>query len=174
MPNKEKVFVSVYCKIYTDNFSDEMVNRMATGAEIYDFLLKDAGQCFDDAGQRIPGDCNLWYLGCNEKFGHLMLGDKTWRWSFGESSFDNVLAFVTELFEMRIISSEQFQTLLGKIAEGLLIDNMYLIKDYLICKKKGLAWVKGPDSSKFREDIKQRVAAAERYLTDRGYRFCRS
>ena len=75
---------------------------------------------------------------------------------------------------MRIISNDQFQTLLDKIAEGLLIDNMYTIKDYLVCKKKGLAWVKDPNHSKFREDIKQRVANAERYLTDRGYRFCRS
>ena len=44
MPEYKKVFVSIYCKIYTDNFSEEMVNRMATGNEIYEFLMKDAGQ----------------------------------------------------------------------------------------------------------------------------------
>jgi hypothetical protein len=75
MPINKKVFVSIYCKIYTDNFSEEMVNRLATGTEIYEFLMKDAGQCFDESGNLIPGDCNLWYLGCNEKFGHLQLDD---------------------------------------------------------------------------------------------------
>ena len=61
--NKEdrKVFVSIYCKIFTDSFSDEMVNEEATGNEIYEFLMRDARQCVDDNGQIIPGDCNLWY-----------------------------------------------------------------------------------------------------------------
>ena len=32
MDNEDKkVFVSIFCKIYTDNFSEEMVNRKATG-----------------------------------------------------------------------------------------------------------------------------------------------
>ena len=120
MPEYKKVFVSIYCKIFTDNFSEEMIDRMAAGKQIFEFMMKDAGQCFDDEGKRIPGDHNVWYLGCNEKFGHLKLENKTWRWSFGESSFDNVLAFVTELFEMGIISSELGQrhtgTLKGRLS----------------------------------------------------------
>ena len=70
MPVYKKVFTSVYCKIYTDNFSEEMVDQMAASNEIYEFLMKDAGQCFDESGDLIPGDCNIWYLGCNEKFGY--------------------------------------------------------------------------------------------------------
>ena len=174
MPNKEKVFVSIYCKIYTDNFSNEMIDRMATGAEIYDFLLKDAGQCFDTDGEQIPGDLNIWYLGCCEKFGHLQLGDRKWRWSFGESSFSIVQEFVTALLFDSLICTMEYQTLVAKIEEGRLIDNMHYIKDYLICKREGIAWEKDPDAPKFREDIKQRVAAVEKYLTGRGYRFCRS
>ena len=38
----EKAYVSLYCKIYTENFSNEMIDRYATGKEIYNFLLKDA------------------------------------------------------------------------------------------------------------------------------------
>jgi hypothetical protein len=71
-----------------------MVNGMATGFEIYEFLMKDAGQCFDESGDLIPGDCNLYYLGCNEKSGHIQLDEKVWSWSFGKSSFDNPEAFV--------------------------------------------------------------------------------
>ena len=99
MPIFKRVLVSIYCKIYTDNFSEEMINRMATGDEIYEFLMKDAGQCFDDSGNPISGDCNLWYLGSCEKFGHMQLDNKVWNWSFGESSFDNVEAFVSALYQ---------------------------------------------------------------------------
>ena len=129
MPINKKVFVSIYCKIYTDNFSEEMINRMATGDGIYEFLMKDAGQCFDDSDNPLPGDCNLWYLGCNEKFGHLQLDDKVWNWSFGESSFDTVEAFVSMLYQKKLISGFQFHTLMSKIDEGRQIDNMYNIRD---------------------------------------------
>ena len=144
MPINKKIFVSIYCKIYTDNFSEEMSNRMATGNDIYEFLMKDAGQCFDECGNLIPGDCNLWYLGCNEKFGHLQLDDKVWNWSFGESSFNTVEAFVSGLYEKKLISVVQFHILMGKIDEGRRIDNMYHIRDYLICKRDGIPWVKRP------------------------------
>jgi hypothetical protein len=106
MRNK-KVFISIFCKIYTDNFSEEMVNRLTTGQEIYEFLMKDAGQCFDESGNLIPGDCNLWYLGSNEKFGHLQLDDKAWNWSFGEASFDNVKTFVSMFYQKKLISGLQ-------------------------------------------------------------------
>ena len=170
MPINKKVFVSIYCKIYTDNFNEEMVNRMATGNEIYEFLMKDAGQCFDDSGNPIPGDCNLWYLGCNEKFGHLQLDDKVWNWSFGESSFDTVEAFVSALYQKKLISGLQFHTLMGKIDEGRQIDNMYNIRDYLICNRHRTPWTKDSDTGKFRDDIKQMIGDVEKSFQKNGYR----
>jgi len=169
MPINKKVFVSIYCKIYTDNFSEDMVNRMATGNEIYQFLMRDAGQCFDDSGNPIPGDCNLWYLGCNEKFGHLRLDDKVCNWGFGESSIDNVEAFVSMLYQKRLILGLQFQTLMGKIDEGHQVDNIYKIRDYLICKRDGIAWNKILDASDFRDGIKMMVGQTVRSLRINGY-----
>ena len=59
MTEEKRIFVSIYCKVFTDSFSDEMVNRRATGAEIFKFLMKDAGLSFDEEDHLIPGDCNL-------------------------------------------------------------------------------------------------------------------
>ena len=67
MSEEKKVFVSIYCKVFNDSFSDEMLNRMATGKEIFDFLMKDAGLSTAEYGELIPGDCNLWYLGAMKK-----------------------------------------------------------------------------------------------------------
>jgi hypothetical protein len=165
------VFVSIFCKIYTDNFSEKMVNREATGREIYEFLIKDARQCFDSIGEPIPGDCNLWYLGCNEKFGHLVLENDLWSWSFGESSFDKVQAFVSMLFKKGLVSIQQYQTLMDKITEGRRINNMYDIRDYLICKRGGRSWVRRPGAEKFRSDLKKMLLEVERALRDRCYQF---
>jgi hypothetical protein len=172
--DKDKiVFVNIYCKIYTDSFSDEMFNRKATGTEIYEFLLRDAQQCFDSNKEPLPGDCHLWYLGCNEKFGELVLEYDLWSWSFGESSFDTVEAFVSALYQKKLISGMQFHTLMGKIAEGRQIDNMYDIGAYLICKREGRPWVKRAGVENFRSDMKQRVFEVERSFSDRGYRVFR-
>ena len=120
MKNNKKVFISIYCKIYNDTFSNDMFNRKATGKQIYEFLMKDSQHCLDDNGKIIPGDCNLWYLGCNEKFGELVLEDKVWKWSFGESSFDNIQAFVSMLYEKDIISKQQYQALMDKIVSDVI------------------------------------------------------
>ena len=173
MKNNKKVYVSIYCKIYTDCFSDEMFNRKATGQEIYEFLLKDAKQCFDESNKFIPGDCNLWYLGCNEKFGELVLEDKVWKWSFGESSFDNVEAFVSTLYQKKLITGFQFHTLMGKIDEGRQIDNMYDIKDYLVCKREGRLWSKTQKASMFRDEMKRFVTNVESNLQNGGYQVYR-
>jgi len=170
MPNIKKLFTNIYCKIFTDNFSEKMVNRMATGDDIYEFLMKDAGQCFDYSDNPLPGDCNLWYLGCNEKFGHLQLDDKVWNWSFGESSFDTVEAFTSELYQKKLISGFQFQKLMSKIDEGCQIDNMYYICDYLIYKRDGMPWVKRPAAFDFRKGIKQMVDQTVKSLQSHGYR----
>ena len=169
MPINKKVFVSIYCKIYTDNFSDEMANRVATGNEIYQFLMKDAGQCFDESGDLIPGDCHLWYLGCNEKFGHMQQDDKVWRWSFGKSSFENPEAFVSTLYQKKLISGIQFHTLMSTTGEGRRIDNMYHIRDYLLCKRDGIPWVKRFDAPDFRRTIKEMVCGVETSFQKKGY-----
>ena len=169
----KKVYVNIYCKIYTDTFSDEMLNRKVTGQQIYEFLMKDSQHCIDDNGKIIPGDCNLWYLGCNEKFGELVLEDKVWKWSFGESSFDSVEAFVSTLYQRKLISGMQFHTLMGKIAEGCLIDNMYDIRDYLICKREGRSWSKTQNASRFRDEMKRFVTDVESDLQNGGYQVYR-
>jgi hypothetical protein len=171
MTKIKKVFFSIYCKIYTDNFSEEMVNREATGQEIYEFLMRDAGQCFDESGNLILGDCNIWYLGCNEKLGHLALEYDLWSWNIGESSFDKVQAFVSMLFKKGLVSMQQYQTLMDKIAEGRLIDNMYDIGKYLISKQDGTTWNKKQDTGKFRDDIKRMVGGVEKSFKDNGYQF---
>ena len=85
----KRAYVSIYCKIYTENFSQAMIDRYATGKEIYNFLLKDAKCCLP-----LKGDCNLWYLGSNEKFGHIIYNERVWHWSWGEASFDTVQEFI--------------------------------------------------------------------------------
>ena len=173
MGNNKKVYANIYCKIYTDTFSDEMFNRKATGQEIYEFLIKDSQNCLDDNGKIIPGDCNLWYLGCNEKFGELVLEDKVWKWSFGESSFDNVQAFVSMLYDKDLISKQQYWALMDKIDEGRLIDNMYDIKDYLICKREGRSWSKTANTLSFRDEMKRFVTNVEENLQNGDYQVYR-
>ena len=170
MNDTKRAFVSIYCKIYTDTFSNEMLDKKATGKEIFEFLMKDAQHCFDENGQLISDDCNLWYLGCNEKFGELVLEDKVWKWSFGESSFDNVQAFVSMLYEKNLILKHQYQALMDKIVEGRLIDNMYDIKNYLICKREGRSWIKPENASAFRDEIKSFVNKTLRGMNDTGYK----
>ena len=171
MPDEKKVFVLIYCKIYTDSFSDEMLNRMATGSEIFDFLMKDANQCFDENRELIPGDLNLWYLGCNEKFGCLRVKDKILDWDFGESSFDRVESFVSLLYLEGVFTDEQYRILMGKIEEGRLVDNMYDIPKYLLSKREGKSWEKTEEASRFRDDIKRFVAKVREHLKHENFLF---
>ncbi len=169
MNNTGRIPVSIYCKIYTDTFSDEMLDRKVTGNEIFEFLMKDARHCIDDNGDIIPGDCNLWYLGCNEKFGYLEYDDTVLTWDFGESSFDRIEQFVSIIYKDGHFSDEQCQILLSKIQEGRLIDNMYLIKDYLICKRDGHPWIRSENASLFRSEIKSFVSHTHKAMRDIGY-----
>ena len=122
----KRAYVSIYCKIYTNNFSDEMIDRYASGKEIYNFLLKDAKCCLP-----MKGDCNLWYLGSNEKFGDIIYNEKVWHWGWGESSFDTVQEFIDAVYKDGLFTKRQYQNLSAKIAEGRLIEDMYQIGDYL-------------------------------------------
>jgi len=127
--SNEKAYVSIYCKIYAENFSNEMIDREATGEEIYQFLLKDAKCCLP-----LRGDINLWYLGSNEKFGSIIYRNRNWKWSFGESSFDNVEQFINAVYQDGLFTEKQYQRLLKKIEEGRGIGDMYLIGDHLAQK----------------------------------------
>ena len=170
--DKDKiVFVSIYCKIYNGTFGEEMIDRLATGQEIYDFLMEDASHCFTEDGQIITGDCNLWYLGSNEKFGWMVVENEIWTWDPGESSFDYVEGFVIGIYKTGVFTKQQYQTLKEKIAEGRLVDNMYDIGEYLICKRDRIEWNKKSDAGKFREDIKQMVGDVETAFQNNGYQF---
>jgi hypothetical protein len=171
MEESKRVFVSIYCKIFTDCFSQEMIDRMATGDEIYEFLMKDAGLSEDEENsyQKIPGDCNLWYLGCNEKFGFLKYQNICLDWGFGESSFNRVEAYLTFLYLDKVFTKEQFDNLMARIQEGRQIDCMYDIKNYLIAKKKGIPWTKTKDAEKFRSEIKEYIGRVMRHLEKEGY-----
>ncbi len=162
-------FVSLYCKIYTDSFSLEMINRYATGTAICEFLMQDAGMCFDSDGHLIPGDCNLWYLGSCEKFGHMILDDDVWEWGHGESSFDTVEEFVSKLYAKALTTEEQHAALMSKIDEGRQFDCMYLIGDYLAGKRRGLRWHKRSRQPDFREQMKSMVAGVKESLRMEGY-----
>ena len=169
MDKDRKVFTSIYAKIYLDTFGEGMADRLATGAEIYEFLMQDANLCVGEDGRIIPGDINLWYLGCNEKFGFMVLEDAIWTWDPGESSFDIPLAYVIELNTLGVITNDQFQILVDQIDEGRLIDNMYDIGKYLLCKQLDNTWNRKPDAGKFRDDIKHMMGGVEKSFRDNGY-----
>jgi hypothetical protein len=148
-----------------------MVNRTATGTEIFNFLMKDAGQSFDGEGHLIPGDCNLWYLGCNEKFGCLRVKDKILEWDFGESSFDRVESFISLIYLEGVFTDEQYEILLEKIKEGRLIDNMYDISKYLATKREGKPWAKTEEALRFRDEMKRFVAKVKEHLKNEDFLF---
>ena len=127
----KRAYVSIYCKIYTKNFSQAMIDRYATGKEIYNFLLRDAKCCLP-----LKGDCNLWYLGSNEKFGNIIYNDRVWHWGWGESSFDTVQEFIEAIYKDGLFTKGQYLKLLAKIEEGRTIGDMYQITDYLSGKNK--------------------------------------
>ncbi len=131
-----EAYVTIWSKIYTNNFSEAMIGKTATGQEIYDFLMQDCGNCFDEHGKVIPGDCNLWYLGCNEKFGELTYNNLTLTWRFGEASFSNVTKFIATAYRDGLFTPDQYDTLLRKVLEGLQFRDMYEIREYLIRRSK--------------------------------------
>lgn len=130
----DKAYVSIYCKIYTENFSNEMIDRYATGKEIYNFLLKDAQCCLP-----LTGDINLWYLGSNEKIGHIIYKEKVWHWGWGESSFDTVQDFIDHIYQDGLFTKHQYRKLSDKIEEGRVIGSMYSIGAYLLAKSNNQA-----------------------------------
>jgi hypothetical protein len=169
--SEEKVFVNIYCHIFYDSFSDEMMNRMATGKEIYDFLMKDTGLSFDKTGELIPGDSNLWYLGSNDKFGCLKYKEHILLWDIGESSFARVESFVSLVYLDEVFTKEEYQTLMAKIQEGKLIDNMYDIPKYLKAKKEGRPWAKTKEALEFRLRAKRFAVRVSNHLQNEDFTF---
>ena len=133
---KEKVFVSICCNIGTESLSDEMVGNMATGSEIYAFLMSDANQCHDHKGNIIPGDSTIWYLGCRETNGCFIYENNISSWGVGESSFKRVRVFIDMMYEDGLFTEEHYQSLIKKIKEGSHIPTIYAIKDYLKKRQK--------------------------------------
>jgi len=141
MSTPEKIFVSIYCEVKDNSFSDEMRNTLATGDEIFEFLMKDSQICLDKNGEPMSGDCNLWYLGCNNGFGQIRYNQKEWLWKSGESSFDIVSDFLSNLYNDNVINREQFEKLMDKIDEGRFIGDMVDIKNFLLARKEGRPFV---------------------------------
>ena len=56
-----------------------------------------------------------------------------------------------------------------KTDEGRLIDNMYDIPDYLICKQNGKPWSKTESASTFRGDIKRMFGDVGKSFQKHGY-----
>ena len=125
MKNTEKkyVFVHLYCDFH-GLFSDELRNVLATGDEIYEFLMRDAQICLNEKGDPVPGDSNILYLGLTDGFGQMIVEQKDWKWSPGESSFDIVEEFVSTLYDGNLITKCQLRELIDKIQEGRLIKSM--------------------------------------------------
>ena len=140
----KKYYVDIYCKIYTDTYN--FIPGEYTGNEIYAHLVASAGHVFNDEidelnPPNIPGDHNIWYLGSNEKFGHMIIReiDPHFRehldfhksWGFGESSYDNVDQFINYLHDNKVINEIQFGILSELVKKGRAIGDMYDIVKYL-------------------------------------------
>ena len=171
MSDEKKVLVSIYCKIFNDSFGDGMIKRIATGKEIYDFLMKDAGLSVNENGELIPGDCNLWYLGCNDRFGCLRYNDHILKWGTGESSFAILEAFITLLYIDRVFSQEQYEALIEKSKEGRLFDNMYDIPKYLKAKQEGKPWARTKEAREFRLKAKRFASRISNNVEEEGFLF---
>ena len=137
MPDDKKVFVSIYCKLPDDCFSSGMVNKMATGNEIYNFLMKDAGLIFDENRNVIPGDCTLWYLICSRQYGSLRYKDFMLSWEAGDSSVEIVEDFISGIHLDGLFTDDQYRELLAKCNEGRKFESIYDIPLYLQAKKEG-------------------------------------
>jgi hypothetical protein len=148
-----------------------MLNRRASGREIYDFLMMNANLCFDKKGTLILGDCNLWYPGCNDSYGLLRYKDTFLSWDVGESSFAIVEAFISLIYIDRIFTKEQYQTLMKKSQEGRLIDNIYDIPKYLMAKEQGKPWTKSKEAKEFRLRAKRFAIRVNDHLQNEDFLF---
>jgi hypothetical protein len=164
MSESEKVFVSIHCKVHDRLLSNEMINRVVSGTEIYDFLMKDAHLCLDDNGEPIPGDYNIYYLGFIESSGQLCFSQNHWNYKSGEGSFIIIEEFISKLYEEDILNSRQYYTLLDKVFEGRRIETVTELKNYLICKRDGTPWFHRTKAKNIREYLKLSLVDFKEYL----------
>ena len=80
---------------------------------------------------------------------------------------------MTMLYLDKLITDEQYQTLLSKIEEGKEFDCIYDLKDYLIAKREGKHWVKTIEAETFRAEMKKYVNRIRKYFDSQGMIFHR-
>ena len=172
-PNDKKIFVSIYCKISTDTYPS--LYGIHTGEEIFNHLMGDCGYCFDEKGKSISGDKNIWFLCTNEKNGQLRLKtttqDRTWNWSFGESNWKIVKAFINSVYIEGVFTDYQYRKLLEELNTAKKLGDMYLISEYLQTIKDGKNWVPRITHTKqimknFVKDVKQGLEEKEFEVKD--------
>jgi hypothetical protein len=164
MSEPEKVFVSIRCKVHDNSISNEMRNRVVTGDEIFDFLSKDAQLCLDDNGELLPGDYNIYYLGFIESSGQLCFSQNHWNYKSGECSFNIIEEFISKLYEEDILNSRQYFDLLDKVIEGRRIETVTELKNYLTCKRDGIAWAHRMKAKNIAEYLKLSLIDIKEYL----------
>ena len=169
---QNKAFVTIYAKIFNDDFPDEGFadGKLANGEEIYNFLTKSLGFVVNpEANEIIYGDILIWYLGSCEKFGELQVNEMCFKWNFGESNWDFVLGFLRVLNEKKILSVEQYVDLIAKVDEGMkAFDDMYEIPAYLKAKLDGIPWTKKETYTK--RNIKTIISNLKCVMEAQGYK----
>jgi hypothetical protein len=173
MTEPEKVTVSIYCKIYCENYP--ILEGEKTGDEIVEHLLSDCGCTFQDDEGDIPlsGDLCIWYLGSNEKFGGIYLKiddlEWEWEWGFGESNFGYVTEFIDVLRSYQIINPVQHKKLEDAIKVGKTLGDMYQIGNYLKTIKEGKSWM--PKITTTKEDMKRFVGDVKAGFEEKGIEY---
>ena len=189
----KKEIVVISAKYGTAGIWDSWDEKPVSGTEVFNFLMSDAGmqwfnldeKCekYGDVGYymyraakligkkeeyQIPGDLNIWYLGCNEKMGLIKYKDQDWLWNFGESSFGIVRAAITTMHQDDFFTGMQYHKLMKACAEGERIDNAYKIGDYL--RAKSSWWKVWRKPKEWRNDSKAFFGLAKSGMESKGYK----
>ena len=165
----KKFYCELYVKIYCDGYPS--LEGEYTGDEIFEYLISDMHAAKNPYKDGImKGDHKLWYFGCNEKLGVMIIkvGENTFErvWGMVESSFNTVRDFISFCKNNGVFTEEQVQKLLELVTEGEKIDNMYKIGEYLDCKKRGVEFKK----QDMRKESKAFFNSVKKGLEKRGYK----
>lgn len=165
MKEEKKYKVSIYCKIYTENYP--FLDGEFTGDEIFNHLISNCN-CIPESG-----DKNIWYLCINEKHGHLFIETNNfpyeWVWGFGDSSYKYVKQFIDRLFLEKIISKNQYDILFKEIKIARNIGDMYEIGNYLNTIKNNKQWI--PKITNTRTEAKRFLDLVKESFQEKGYEF---
>lgn len=111
-PDMRRCFVNVYTDIFNGSFPTRMTNRLATGDELYAFLVSDACLCWsEELGRFLRGDAVLWHLGLSPGYGCLICDSHHFVWAAGQASFDLIRQFVDALHADHVFNPSQHQKL---------------------------------------------------------------